>query len=92
MLVSCAPLLVVSIPLSRDIERIAAGAQGHVGAAVRLIETGEQFSFHGAEHFPMQSVYKLPIAMAVLHAKLPLISRSGSVKSDLVPRSSQSYP
>jgi len=27
----------------------------------------ELFSFHAREHFPMQSVYKLPIAMAALH-------------------------
>src|SRR6185437_16201303 len=57
---------------SPDFEKPAAAAHGHVGAAVRLLETGESSSFHGNEQFPMQSVYKLPIAMAVLHANLPL--------------------
>jgi beta-lactamase class A len=85
MLVPVLLFLAVSSPLSRDIERIAAGAQGHVGAAVRLIETGEHFSFHGAEHFPMQSVYKLPIAMTVMHAKLPLDQPVRIVKRDMVP-------
>jgi beta-lactamase class A len=39
---------------------------GHFGAAALLIESGERISMHGAERFPMQSVYKLYIAMAVL--------------------------
>jgi beta-lactamase class A len=50
-------------------ERIlAAGsfAKEHFGVAGLLIEGGERFSVHGADHFPMQSVYKLPIAMATL--------------------------
>ena len=32
-----------------------------------LIETGESVSFNADQRFPMQSVYKLPIGMAVLH-------------------------
>jgi beta-lactamase class A len=66
-------------------EEIAAAAHGHVGAAVRVVETGEAFSFHGSEHFPMQSVYKLPIAMAVLHDNLPLDRQVHIAKSDLMP-------
>ncbi len=31
-----------------------------------IVETGQTVSFNGSEHYPMQSVYKLPIAMAVL--------------------------
>lgn len=45
---------------------IAETAAGRVGVTVQLLETGESVSFHGADRFPMQSVYKLPIAMAVL--------------------------
>lgn len=67
-----------------DLAPIAAEARGHVGAAVRLIETGESFGFHSGEHFPMQSVYKLPIAMAVLHAGLPLEKQVRVEKNDLV--------
>lgn len=65
-------------------EQLAAPAQGHVGAAVRIVETGEAFSFHGQDHFPMQSVYKLPIAMAVLHANLPLDQPVHVALGDLV--------
>src|SRR5579864_2720910 len=50
------------------IEALSDAAQGRVGAAVTVLETGESAAFHGDEHFPMQSVYKLPIAMAALHA------------------------
>ena len=78
------------LPLQRrlTLQQIAAAARGHVGAAVRLVETGESFGLHQDEHFPMQSVYKLPIAMAVLHANLPLDKLVHIAKSDLVPRGS----
>ena len=45
---------------------IAAEARGRVGVAAAIIESGETAEMNGAEHFPMQSVYKLPISMAVL--------------------------
>jgi beta-lactamase class A len=47
--------------------RIAVAVNGRVGAAALVVETGESASYHGGERFPMQSVYKFPIAMAVLH-------------------------
>ena len=68
-----------------DFERIAAEAHGHVGVAVRVIETGESVGLHEREHFPMQSVYKLPISMAVLHAGLSLDKQVHIAKSDLMP-------
>ena len=37
-----------------------------MGAAATLLETGESVSVAGSGHFPMQSVYKFPIAMALL--------------------------
>jgi beta-lactamase class A len=52
--------------LSAELASIAATAGGRTGASVILLETGERASFRGREHFPMQSVYKFPIAMAVL--------------------------
>jgi beta-lactamase class A len=52
--------------LPGQFEKIASAAQGRVGVAVQLLESGETTDLHGDEHFPMQSVYKLPIAMAVL--------------------------
>jgi beta-lactamase class A len=52
--------------LRARIEEISRASQGRVGAAVALLESGESVDFKGNEHFPMQSVYKLPIGMTVL--------------------------
>ncbi len=54
--------------LQKEFERIAAQAKGRVGAAATILETGATVSINGNEKFPMQSVYKMPIAMAVLRA------------------------
>lgn len=53
--------------LREQVEQIAALARGRLGAAVMVVETGESLvALNAGERFPMQSVYKLPIAMAVL--------------------------
>ena len=52
--------------LSKKFESIAAEAKGKVGAAAVVLETGEAATLNADGHFPMQSVYKLPIAMAVM--------------------------
>jgi beta-lactamase class A len=54
--------------LSADIARIAAQAHGRVGVACSLPGKRLDCNLHAADAFPMQSVYKLPIAMAMLHA------------------------
>jgi beta-lactamase class A len=61
------PLILISLLLGADsIPPIAPQAQGRVGAAAATIEGGSVVAFHSRERFPMQSVYKLPIGMAVL--------------------------
>jgi beta-lactamase class A len=53
--------------LQERLPELARPANGRVGVAVMLAETGDAIaSLNGHQHFPMQSVYKLPIAMAVL--------------------------
>jgi len=53
--------------LAQSVAEIAQSAQGRVGVSAVLLEDGSSIlSFHASEHFPMQSVYKLPIGMAVL--------------------------
>ena len=54
--------------LSTDIARIAAQAHGRVGVACSLPRRTLDCDLHAAAAFPMQSVYKLPIVMAALHA------------------------
>jgi len=47
--------------------QIASLAKGRVGVHAMVLETGETVgSLNSRDHFPMQSVYKLPISMAVL--------------------------
>ncbi len=52
--------------LQKQFKAIAWTAKGKVGAAAELLETGESILLNGRKRFPMQSVYKLPIGMAVL--------------------------
>jgi beta-lactamase class A len=53
--------------LRSTLAEIARGSGGRLGIAVELLETGRRVTVNDAFHYPMQSVYKLPIAMAVLH-------------------------
>lgn len=52
--------------LYNQIEQISRAAQGRVGVAATVLETGESVNLNGDQPFPMQSVYKFPIGMAVL--------------------------
>lgn len=52
--------------LEAEIAKIADEARGKVGVAAVLLETGEAAFLNADDRFPMQSVYKLPIAMAVM--------------------------
>ena len=53
--------------LEKEFAAAAAKARGKVGASVLIVETGETAGLNPLERFPMQSVYKLPIGMAVLN-------------------------
>lgn len=53
--------------LQQEIARIAAQAQGRVGVACSLPGTELNCDFRSMQSLPMQSVYKLPIAVTVLH-------------------------
>ena len=51
--------------LRTTIEKLARESGGQLGVGIELLETGERVVV-GTQRHPMQSVYKLPIAMAVL--------------------------
>lgn len=80
--------------LQTTLATIAADARGRVGAAAMVAETRRRIAFHGDERFPMQSVYKVPIAMAVLRGvdegRLSLAQRVRVGKDDLLPREAHS--
>ena len=61
-----ATLMCSPAELRQQLPGLAAPAGGHVGVAMTIVETGEMVSWNGTQHFPMQSVYKMPIAMAVV--------------------------
>lgn len=54
--------------LRKAIGAIAATSEGKVGVSIRILETGDTLSFHDDQHYPMQSVFKFPIAISVLRA------------------------
>lgn len=72
--------------LQKQVEQIASAARGRVGVRAIVLETGDTVSLNPKDHFPMQSVYKLPIGMAVLEqvdaGKIKLDQRVRVEKSD----------
>lgn len=74
--------------LRDQIEQISHAAQGRVGVTATVLETGESVALNGDQRFPMQSVYKFPIGMAVLaqveQGKLKLAQRVRVEFSDFV--------
>lgn len=75
--------------LRAQIKQIAQDAKGTVGFAMLGIENRDSLSYNGREHFPMQSVMKLPIAITVLHyidqGEYTLDQKIHIDKSDLPP-------
>lgn len=52
--------------LYQAIARIAAEAGGNVGVAAMNLNTGQQVRYRDTARYPMHSVFKFPIAMAIL--------------------------
>lgn len=74
--------------LEAEIAKIAEEARGKVGVAAVVLETGEAAFLNADQRFPMQSVYKLPISMAVMEqvrlGKLDLDEKVAVTKEDFV--------
>jgi beta-lactamase class A len=75
--------------LRAEIYSLASSIKGHVGVAVLHLDNNDTLTFNGYDHFPMQSVYKFPLALAVLHnvdkGKLSLDQKIHITKKDLLP-------
>ncbi len=52
--------------LRTSISQIAQDAKGTVCVSIENLETGDTLSFNGNYHSPMQSVFKFPIALAIM--------------------------
>lgn len=59
-------LLALATPSRAAFDEMAAPAGGTVGFAAMDLTTGRSFGMHEREAFPMQSVFKLPVAIEVL--------------------------
>ena len=75
--------------LRKDIVNLVDAVTGSVGVGVKHLESGDTLTVHGNDHFPMQSVYKFHLALAVLadvdHGKLSLNQKVFIRKEDLLP-------
>lgn len=75
--------------LKSEIEEISHLSKGTVGAAVMDLSNGKNFVFNKNVKFPMQSVFKFPLAMAILDqvdkGKLTLDQKIFVAKKDLLP-------
>ena len=81
--------------LQQRTTQIAALAKGRVGVSAVLLETREVIaSLNSQDHFPMQSVYKLPISMALMKqvdaGKIELGQKVSIAKEDYVGRAAHS--
>ncbi len=80
--------------LGRHIREAAEKAKGRIGVYATVVETGQVVGVGQNERFAMQSVVKVPIAMAVLKmvddGKLKLDERIKIEKNELVPDSMHS--
>lgn len=73
----------------QEIDKIISASKSDVGVAIMGLEDKETFLFNEGHKYPMQSVYKFPLAMAVLDqvdkGKLSLNQKIHVTKKDLLP-------
>jgi beta-lactamase class A len=53
--------------LRTTIAQVATATPMRLGVALRVLETNDTLSYHNRQHYPMLSVFKLAIALKVLH-------------------------
>ena len=77
-----------AIKLHAQVDELGYAAKGKVGVKALVLETGDPVSLNSHDHFPMQSVYKLPIGMAVMkqvdEGKIKLDQKVKVTKDDFV--------
>lgn len=76
-------------PLQKTLHSIASAYQARIGIALTVIEDNSTVTVNNRYRYPMQSVYKFPLALAVLHQvdqkKLSLDQKIHIGKDDLKP-------
>ena len=56
-----------TVSLSQKIEQIISNKKANIGVTVLGLETGDTLVINKNKHYPMQSVFKFHLALAVLH-------------------------
>ncbi|MEO6316887.1 MAG: class A beta-lactamase, subclass A2 [Chitinophagaceae bacterium] len=84
----CHSALAQADSLQRQINRLLVSKDATVGVAIYGPETNDTLYINGSRHFPMQSVFKFHIALAVLNAvdqgRLSLDSLISTKQADLI--------
>ena len=87
--ISGSPIHAQKESLKHSILDIVSSIDGKVGVAMVSLEKGDTITINGNSRFPMQSVFKFPLAMAVLHqvdqGALSLNQKIHIAKKDLLP-------
>ncbi|MES2560165.1 MAG: class A beta-lactamase [Bacteroidota bacterium] len=77
------------LPLRKQLHQLIDPFKAVVGVSVLHVEDGDTLTIHNAYRYPMQSVYKFPLAMAVLRevdkGKISLQQKLHITKEDLRP-------
>ncbi len=72
-----------------QITELITGLDGQIGLSIKNLRTGETLSINPKKRFPMQSVFKFPIAIAIFDqidkGKLSLDQKVNLTKADLLP-------
>ena len=66
------------------IEQIIAKENTVVGVSVLAIEGGDTLSINGSRHFPLQNVFKFPIALAVILPNHSILPKGSFIKLKLL--------
>lgn len=75
--------------LDKSIQEIIGSTHGSIGIAIKHFERGDTINYNGTRHFPMQSVYKFHLALAVMdHVDKDQLSLDKKIrigKEDFIP-------
>ena len=73
-----------------DIQKLIQNFNGKIGISIKNLQTQETLEINPKQRFPMQSVYKFPLAIAIFEqidkGKLSLDQKVNLAKSDLLPK------
>lgn len=86
----CAPNIFAQDQLRKDVFKIIQSVEADVGVAIKHLEDGDTLTFNGMNPFPMQSVFKFHLGLAVLDqvdkGKISLEQKIPIHKKEFIPK------